>query len=251
MQAAVDQLLEHGVEAVVLIVPHETVLRIAAGRRPRACRPLVVEGDLSRTPLTAGVDNVQGAPAGHPAPARARPRHRRPPRRPAGLERGVARIEGWRAELEAGAAPVPPLRWGGDWSARSGYARRASRWPARRGRHRGLRGQRPDGARRCARRCARQGRRVPDDVSVVGFDDLPEAAYFAPPLTTVRQDFAELGRRAMALRRAGARRRGARRRSTWCRPRSWSARPRRRRRRADPRHASGSDTCGHGLTRAM
>ena len=41
------------------------------------------------------------------------------------------------------------------------------------------------------------GRRVPEDVSVVGFDDLPEAQYFLPPLTTVRQDFAELGRRVM------------------------------------------------------
>ena len=41
------------------------------------------------------------------------------------------------------------------------------------------------------------GRRVPEDVSVIGFDDMPEAAYFRPPLTTVRQDFAELGRRAL------------------------------------------------------
>ena len=31
------------------------------------------------------------------------------------------------------------------------------------------------------------GRRVPEDISVVGFDDIPESAYFAPPLTTVRQ----------------------------------------------------------------
>ena len=40
---------------------------------------------------------------------------------------------------------------------------------------------------------------VPRDVSIVGFDDIPEAAHFWPPLTTVRQDFAELGRRCMAL----------------------------------------------------
>ncbi|TFD85417.1 LacI family DNA-binding transcriptional regulator [Cryobacterium lactosi] len=40
---------------------------------------------------------------------------------------------------------------------------------------------------------------IPGDVSVVGFDDIPEAAHFWPPLTTVRQDFAELGRRCMAL----------------------------------------------------
>ncbi len=40
---------------------------------------------------------------------------------------------------------------------------------------------------------------VPGDVSIVGFDDIPEAAHFWPPLTTIRQDFAEVGRRAVAL----------------------------------------------------
>lgn len=40
---------------------------------------------------------------------------------------------------------------------------------------------------------------VPRDISVVGFDDIPEAAHYWPPLTTVRQDFAEIGRRSIAL----------------------------------------------------
>jgi LacI family transcriptional regulator len=40
-------------------------------------------------------------------------------------------------------------------------------------------------------------RAVPADVSVVGFDDIPESAYLMPPLTTVRQDFDELGSRAL------------------------------------------------------
>ena len=44
-----------------------------------------------------------------------------------------------------------------------------------------------------------EGLEAPWDVSVVGFDDLPEAPYLTPPLTTVRQDFAELGRRAVEL----------------------------------------------------
>jgi DNA-binding LacI/PurR family transcriptional regulator len=43
------------------------------------------------------------------------------------------------------------------------------------------------------------GIRVPEELSVVGFDDIPEARHFTPPLTTVRQDFAELGRRAIAV----------------------------------------------------
>jgi DNA-binding LacI/PurR family transcriptional regulator len=46
------------------------------------------------------------------------------------------------------------------------------------------------------------GRSVPGDVSVVGFDDIPEAAYLIPPLTTVRQDFTAVGRRAIEILQA-------------------------------------------------
>ena len=47
--------------------------------------------------------------------------------------------------------------------------------------------------------CRELGLDIPGDISVVGFDDIPEAAHFHPPLTTVRQDFAEIGRRAVSL----------------------------------------------------
>jgi LacI family transcriptional regulator len=43
------------------------------------------------------------------------------------------------------------------------------------------------------------GRRVPEDLSVVGFDDLPVSRWFSPPLTTVRQPLAEMGRTAAAM----------------------------------------------------
>jgi len=47
--------------------------------------------------------------------------------------------------------------------------------------------------------CREIGLDVPGDISIVGFDDIPEAAHFYPPLTTVRQNFAELGRKAIGI----------------------------------------------------
>ena len=65
------------------------------------------------------------------------------------------------------------------------------------------------------------GYEIPRQVSVVGFDDIPEAQYFTPPLTTVRQDFAEIGRRSLrpdAGDDGGRRRRAGRARRRWCAP---------------------------------
>ena len=41
------------------------------------------------------------------------------------------------------------------------------------------------------------GKRIPEDLAVVGFDDIPESAFYNPPLTTIRQDLYELGRIAV------------------------------------------------------
>ncbi|MEU8249582.1 LacI family DNA-binding transcriptional regulator [Nonomuraea sp. NPDC048916] len=106
------------------------------------------------------------------------------------------RIEGWRGVLEAEGRPVPdPLR--GDWSPRSGYqlGRRLAEDPSVTAVFAGN-DQMALGVLRALREA---GRRVPEDVSVVGFDDMPESAYYCPPLTTVRQDFREVGRHAFHL----------------------------------------------------
>ena len=42
-----------------------------------------------------------------------------------------------------------------------------------------------------------RGLRIPEDVAVTGFDDIEEAAWFAPPLTSVGQPLAEMGRQAV------------------------------------------------------
>lgn len=193
---AVEELLQLGVEAVVLIIPRESVLRFAV-EVDLGLPTLVVEGDLSRVPLTAGVDNVQGGQLatrhllelGHHTVVQVAG--------PPGWAEASARVEGWRTELEAWGRPVPPLRWGGDWSAQSGYAAGVSL--ARDPDVTAIFAANDQMAIGVIAALREAGRRVPDDISVVGFDDLPEAAYLDPPLTSVRQDFPELGRRTMAL----------------------------------------------------
>jgi DNA-binding LacI/PurR family transcriptional regulator len=106
------------------------------------------------------------------------------------------RVRGWRATvLEAGAVAPEPLV--GDWSARSGYelGRRLSKDRAVTAVFSGN-DQMALGLLRALHEAARD---VPGEVSVVGFDDIPEAPYFMPPLTTVRQDFDELGARSLRL----------------------------------------------------
>lgn len=103
------------------------------------------------------------------------------------------RESGWRDALAAvGASAREPVR--GDWSAASGHAA-------------GLALPADATAVFCAndqmalgvlRALAERGRRVPADVSVIGFDDVADAADYFPPLTTVRQDFDALGERAVA-----------------------------------------------------
>ncbi len=83
----------------------------------------------------------------------------------------------------------------GDWSAGSGY-RLGRKIAANRTATAVLVGN-DQMALGLLRALTEAGIRVPQDVSVVGFDDQPEAAYFTPPLTTVRQDFRELGRRCV------------------------------------------------------
>ncbi|WP_295013040.1 LacI family DNA-binding transcriptional regulator [uncultured Microbacterium sp.] len=115
---------------------------------------------------------------------------------PAGSFAAAERERGWRGELAARGLRAPdPLR--GDWSAADGYRRGA------------VLAADPDVTAVFAandqmalgllRAVADAGRRVPDDVAVLGFDDIADAAEFRPPLSTVRQDFAALGERAVRI----------------------------------------------------
>ena len=106
------------------------------------------------------------------------------------------RFAGWRDTLLAAGADIP-LPMIGDWSADAGYelgCRLATRTEVT-----AIFVANDQMALGVLRAMFEAGRRVPDDVSVVGFDGIPHGEFFSPPLTTVRQNFNEMGRRSLEL----------------------------------------------------
>jgi DNA-binding LacI/PurR family transcriptional regulator len=109
------------------------------------------------------------------------------------------RLLGCREALgRAGLELEPALTQEGDWSASSGYA--AMQAILASGREiTALFAQNDRMAVGAIRALREAGLGVPADVSVIGFDDMPLASYFDPPLTTLRQDTFEMGRQAARM----------------------------------------------------
>lgn len=198
MKEAVDRFVAQSVDAVVVQATYDAAVRAVAALRVPV--PLVaVQAGLGEVP-TASVDQAEGAglAARHLLGLGHRTVHH--VSGPQDSQEARARIQAWRAALAGAGSPVPDIE-PGDWTAQSGYeagrrlvARRAAREPLT-----AVFAANDQMAVGVLRALAEAGLRVPEDVSVVGFDDIPEAAYLSPPLTTVRQDFAELGRRCVAI----------------------------------------------------
>jgi len=109
------------------------------------------------------------------------------------------RSQGYKLALEAaGVAFDPGLIAAGNWSYPSGY--RAMQELLARGRPFSALFAQSDQMAIAAIRALREaGRRVPDDVAVVGYDDIPAAEYSDPPLTTIRQPMRKVGEVATRL----------------------------------------------------
>lgn len=108
----------------------------------------------------------------------------------------AGRVRGWTQALESAGVEVPPLV-AADWSAAAGY--RAGQMLARMPEVTAVFAANDHLALGLLRAMHERGRRIPQDVSVVGFDDVPEAAYFIPPLTTIRPDFDAVARETLEL----------------------------------------------------
>ncbi|SDG99946.1 LacI family DNA-binding transcriptional regulator [Klenkia brasiliensis] len=191
---AVERLVAQSVCGVVVLAPQQAAVQVMVGL-PTDLPAVAVEGGAAPGVPSVVVDQVEGArqatrhlvELGHREVAHVRG--------PQDWIEAEARVDGWRRALaDAGLAVRDPLP--GDWSARSGYAAGQA-----------LRRDHPEVtgvfvandhmALGLLRALAEAGVDVPGQVSVVGFDDIAEAEYLHPPLTTVHQDFAEVGRRCV------------------------------------------------------
>ena len=194
MQQAFSKLTGQGVDGIILI--EAQILDRPDLQLPTGIPVVVADGDPDQR--HPSVDNNQAAGA------EAATRHlldlgHRTVRHLAGPQDSYSarrRAAAWYATLKQAGAPVPPVLYG-DWTAASGYriGHRLAADPELTAvfvanDHMAL------GLLRALREA---GREVPGDVSVIGYDDVPEAAYFAPPLTTVHPDFEEVGRLCVSL----------------------------------------------------
>jgi DNA-binding LacI/PurR family transcriptional regulator len=199
MRAALDRFTAQSVDAVLALATYDDA--VEALHQVHTPLPLVtVQSGGALEEPAVGVDQVAGARLAtrHLLDLGHRTVHH--VTGPADSKEARDRIEGWRAELTAAGAPVPVCLHG-DWTPSSGYE--AGRRLAARSRA----GEEITAVFMANDQMAlgllaalhEEGLEAPRDVSVVGFDDLPESPYLTPPLTTVRQDFAELGHRAVEL----------------------------------------------------
>ncbi|MEV8064833.1 LacI family DNA-binding transcriptional regulator [Streptomyces sp. NPDC085995] len=200
---AIQHLMTWGVEGVVAITPQRDAVRVLAALGI-PCPVVTVEGGHTLELPGVSLDQHLGGrmitehllAAGHPTVWHVAG--------PADWLESEGRTAGWENALRDAGAEVPPLLRG-DWSPLSGYEagqQLAGRVVAPSGHGPRLTAvfvandQMALGVLRAFREA---GLCTPEDVAVAGFDDIPEAAFFPPPLTTVRQDFASLGRGSIDL----------------------------------------------------
>uniref|UniRef100_UPI0039BF6672 LacI family DNA-binding transcriptional regulator n=1 Tax=Lentzea alba TaxID=2714351 RepID=UPI0039BF6672 len=193
--AAVERHRDQRVAGIVVIAPNSSAADALADV-PAELPLVTVDGDPERpTPLVT-VDQRSGAfdatthllQAGHETVWHVSG--------PTDWFDAAGRVQGWRQALESVHAEVPPVM-AADWSAAAGY--KAGQMLARMPEVTAVFASNDHLALGVLRAMHERGRRVPHDVSVVGFDDVPEAAYFIPPLTTVRPDFAAVARETLGL----------------------------------------------------
>jgi DNA-binding LacI/PurR family transcriptional regulator len=190
VQAAVDLVLGQHVEALVVVASNFRFLDVLSGMSLRL--PVVVIESSGRTDRPSlSIDQYAGARTATEHLIALGHREIVHVAGPGDSMDATERLRGWRDTM-AEHGLVAPRPFEGDWTPGSGY-RIGTLLTESRTSFTGLFVANDQMSLGCVHALAEHGIRVPDDVSIVGFDDIPEAEHFAPPLTTMRQDFRQLG----------------------------------------------------------
>lgn len=194
IRSALSLQVDHQVDGIVIIAPHTQTLNVL-DELATDIPYVMLHSRASGDPHELFVDQLAGA--------RAATRHliqlgHRDIIHLAGPQEWIeadVRMQGFLTEMIDADMPVTaPIL--GDWTAAFGH--HAGRELARRRDFTAVFSSNDQMALGLIHAFRSVGWDVPGDVSIVGFDDIPEAAHFWPPLTTVRQDFEELGRQCVA-----------------------------------------------------
>jgi DNA-binding LacI/PurR family transcriptional regulator len=188
---AFDRLRDQGVDGAIVLNEATALARDAAAAELRL---VVVDSPPDERFTVIGIDHAAGArtATAHLLAAGHRTVHHLAG--PVDSFAASERERGWRDALAAAGASAPEIARG-DWTSASGD-REAQRM-LETGEVTAIFAANDQMALGALRAIADSGRRVPEDVAVVGFDDIADAAEFQPPLTTVRQDFDALGEQAV------------------------------------------------------
>lgn len=190
LDGAYDHLKLQDVEALCVIAPRYSTLP-ALRQFGRDLPTMLLTTEPENDLLTVAVDQYAGAV--HAVDHLIALGHRRILHLAGPADWGDARVRsrGFSDRLTAEGLPLLP-ELSGDWSSDSGY--RIGRSAPEIADATAIFVGNDQMALGLIHALHERGIRVPDDISIVGFDDLPDARHFLPPLTTVRQDFAALGR---------------------------------------------------------
>jgi DNA-binding LacI/PurR family transcriptional regulator len=190
---AVDVLLRQQVEAIVLIASDYSSIEAIDGLELDI--PLVTADSSGHGSFpSVSIDQFHGAELATAYLADLGHRSILHLAGPEGSLDARERERGWKAEMEGRGLAVPTPHHG-DWTADSGRA--IGERLVGEGEFTAVFVANDQMALGLLHALDDHGIGVPSAVSIVGFDDIPEAAHFSPPLTTIRQDFTELGHRMM------------------------------------------------------
>ncbi|MFK5633964.1 MULTISPECIES: LacI family DNA-binding transcriptional regulator [unclassified Ornithinimicrobium] len=187
-RAALEDLLQRDVEGLMVVAPTDEQAELVASVLPHELPVLALEARLTGRPLVASDNELGGALAAEHLITLG---HTRIGHAAGPLDWSEARLRtvGWERVLREHELEPGP-RVDGDWSARSGYEAGVV-----------LAGSGVSAVFAANDQMAlglltalhERGIRVPEDISVVGYDNTPDSGWYFPPLTTVEQEFREVG----------------------------------------------------------